>query len=97
MARGSPAQDIMIEPISNINVAFSDRLYMAQAIRDLEQQRAWFEVLDDYTPQPGLFPLLEVTEDQGIKVVRDSSSPRGTVLCIRFGADAKSPETLQTP
>jgi NhaP-type Na+/H+ or K+/H+ antiporter len=88
MGRGSPARDIMIEPISNINVAFSDRLYVAQAIRDLEQRRAWFEVLDDYQPREGLFPLLEVTEDQGIDVVRDPSSPRGTVLCIRFGTDA---------
>jgi len=84
MARGNETQDIMIEPISNINVAFSDKLFVAQAMRGLEKRLAWFEVLDDYTPQSGLFPLLEVTADKGIRIVSDPSAPKGTVLCIRF-------------
>ena len=84
MARGSSSQDIMIEPISNFNVAFSEQFFVARAIRDLERQEAWFEILDSFEPQPGLFPLLEVTEDQGIAIVQNLTSSRRNVLCIRF-------------
>ncbi len=97
MARGDSPQGLMIEPMANITIAFSEHLYVAQALREMEAQRAWFEVLDAYAPEPGLFPLLEVTEDQGIAIVRDPSRPRKNVLCIRFSDHNSSGQEENSP
>lgn len=84
MARGNITEGLMIEPISNISIVFPKSLYVAEAIRGLNQGWAKFEVLENYQPQAGLLPLLQQTEDNGVAIVRNGSVGMGRVLCLRF-------------
>jgi hypothetical protein len=87
MAKGNTSEDLMIEPISNIDIVFTDNLTVAEAIRGLNQGRATIEVLEEYHPQAGLFPLLQETDDHGLEVIREAPASKGRVLCLRVKAE----------
>jgi len=87
MAKGNTSEDLMIEPISNIDVVFTDNLTVAEAIRGLNQGRATIEVLEEYHPQAGLFPLLRETDDHGLEVIREAPTSKGRVLCLRVNIE----------
>lgn len=84
MAQGSRDEELMIEPISDYNVAFSRSFHMAEALREMNHERVRFEILDREQLGENIYPLLELSKAGGLNVVRAGDGVAGRSLCARF-------------
>ena len=85
MAQGDSEEGLVIETISEYNVAFSRRFHIAQALRAMNRGLAHLEILQPDQIGENTIPLLQIDNDNGLNIVRiGSRSAKGPSLCIRF-------------
>jgi NhaP-type Na+/H+ or K+/H+ antiporter len=84
MVQGSPDEDLMIEPISEYNVAFSRGFHMTEALREMNHGRVRFEILKADRLEETVYPLLEVGKENGLTIVRAGAPITGKALCASF-------------
>jgi len=84
MAQGDTGEGLVIETISEYKVAFSNRFYIAQAVRAMNSGMARMEVLQPEQIEGNTFPLLHVDRNNGLDIVREGTALKGPSLCIRF-------------
>ena len=98
MARGNSEEGLVIESMSEYNVAFSPRFHVARALREMNSGGARFEVLRPQEMGEGAYPLLQIEETGGLDILRAGDSVSGPALCIRLpgrggGASGSSAES----
>jgi NhaP-type Na+/H+ or K+/H+ antiporter len=84
MAKGDSREGLVIETMSEYNIAFSDRFYIKQALLAMNSGSAHMDVLQPDGLGENTFPLLQVDKDNGLTIVREGSQVKGPSLCIRF-------------
>ncbi|MEF8889529.1 MAG: cation:proton antiporter, partial [Desulfohalobiaceae bacterium] len=84
MAQGNTGEGLVIETISEYKIAFSNRFYIAQAVRAMNSGSAQMEVLPPDRIGEDTFPLLRIDQNNGLTIMREGTPVKGRALCIRF-------------
>ncbi len=78
-------QDLAIrsENLYQVQTAFSKDLVLEQVLPLIEEAKTSFQLLrPEQTKQKNIFPLLEVTSEQGLLICTPDSKPKGQVFCL---------------
>ena len=74
---------VKAENLFQVQTAFSRDLVLGRVLPEIERGRAAFRLLEpEEAHQENVFPLLEVTPDQGLLICKPGSRPRGRVFCL---------------
>jgi NhaP-type Na+/H+ or K+/H+ antiporter len=87
-------KSLMAEPLYRAQYAFAPDFQLGDALETLRGGRARLELVEDYDPSDDSRPLLRVTADQGLEVVRgrDGLNAGDTAFCLVPGPPAEHPQ-----
>ncbi|MFP4588134.1 MAG: cation:proton antiporter [Desulfohalobiaceae bacterium] len=76
-------QAIRVESLYQVQTAFSPELILNKVLPLIQEAKTSFQLLDpEQASQEHIFPLLEVTRDQGLRICTPQSRPQGQVFCL---------------
>lgn len=74
---------IRSENLYQVQTAFSYSLVLEHVLTLMEEARTSFQILDSQqAQQEHIFPLLEITKEQGLRICTPKSKPQGHLFCL---------------